>query len=45
MACLNAWNTEVSVATMVEQDVFTPSLSTENPNLRAEVSRCVYAGE
>ena len=37
VACLNAWHTEIGLASMVEQEFISSALATENPNLRAEV--------
>lgn len=37
VTCLNAWHTEIGLASMVEQEFISSALATENPNLRAEV--------
>lgn len=39
VSCLNAWHTELGMVPMVDQEILSNALATENPNLRAEVRR------
>ena len=43
MEALNAWQTELTLAPMLEQELISNALATESPHLRTEVNTFVFS--